>query len=185
MSIRVDWEGPYSPEIVMRDYCLNSDIRRDFGLYQIYGPHDLYSNKKRPHEKKVLLYIGKTTDGSTFAGRIGAQGFCHNAESDFEVFLGRVAARATVDQWKRDVDDAEKLLIVRYAPPYNGQGVGDLRADQLHSSTAVVHNHGEKADLDEYVRAEDVTYALVSPKGANKRLQTDRAAQLSLLQRGG
>lgn len=147
--ITIMWEGPYSYGKVVSE-------RDDLGLYQIYGPHELYSNKKRPTVDKVLLYIGKTVSKG-FSDRILAQGFCH--DSDYEIFLGRIEGNENdVKSWEWDVEDAEKLLINKYAPPYNAQFVSDIERAQLHNQDCVIINHGCKSDLDEMVRSEEVVY---------------------------
>ena len=157
--ITVNWEGPFNFKKVVDDYCLDTDDRSDFGLYQIYGPHRLYLNKKRPLVTNVLLYIGKTVSGSTFSGRIKKHGFCHLPE--YDIYLGRIE-NSQYDQnhelWIHDVGDAEKVLINRYSPPYNANLTGDLRGDQLHSSKCTIVNMGALADMEETIRSEDVVY---------------------------
>ena len=57
-TIRIEWKGPVTYDKAMREYYFDNDDRCDFGLYQIYGPHPLYSNKKRSAAKNILLYMG-------------------------------------------------------------------------------------------------------------------------------
>jgi hypothetical protein len=147
--ITIRWEGPLSRDKVVDEYHLDNEDRCDFGLYQIYGPHELYANKKRPTSDNVLLYIGKTTSGSFFSGRISVQGFCDGPE--FEIYVGRIEGPqydADTLTWEQAVSDAEKILINKYAPPYNSQGCGDLTRDRLGNPDVVLKNVGEKADLD-------------------------------------
>ena len=157
--ITVNWEGPFNFKKVVDDYYLDTDARSDFGLYQIYGPHRLYLNKKRPLAANVLLYIGKTVSGSTFSGRISKHGFCHLPE--YEIYLGRIE-NSQYDQdlnlWKHDVGDAEKILINRYSPPYNANLTGDLRCDQLSNPKCTIINNGAIADFDGTIQSEDVVY---------------------------
>lgn len=160
MSITIDWEGPFSYEKVIREFKLDDNERCDLGLYQIYGPHPVYSNKLRPKESKVLLYIGKTTHSNvTFAGRIKSHGFCHS--DDYDIYLGRIEGKKYNNDkdsklWETDVDSAEKLLISNYAPAYNGIHVGDLRRNQLHGDVHRVINQGSRADLGEELAAADI-----------------------------
>ncbi len=157
-EILVEWEGPYSYDEVISKYNLDNEVRTDFGLYQIYGPHLLYSNKKRQADDNVLLYIGMTTKNSTFSGRISTHGFCHGPE--YEIYLGRIDPKSKIDNiiWESDVQDAEKILINKYAPSYNGMYVGDLRKNQLNCQDCVIINQGKRMDLCEKVSSEDVVY---------------------------
>jgi len=157
--ITINWEGPFSYDTAINEYHLDNEERCDFGLYQIYGPHDLYKNKKRAETENVLLYVGKTISGSAFSGRISRQGFCHGSE--FEIYFGRIEGANYNDDkasWEQDVSDAEKILINKYAPSYNGTGVGDLRPDQLDNSDFIIKNIRLRADLDEEIASEDVVY---------------------------
>jgi len=156
--IVVEWEGPYSYLEVRDKFNLDNEIRSDCGLYQIYGPHPLYSNKKRLGDDDVLLYIGQTIKG-TFSGRIiSTHGFCHSLE--YKIYLGRIDPEGKLDNdiWESDVQDAEKILISNYAPPYNAMYVGDLNREQLKCQNCVIINKWKKMDLDEAVRSEDVVY---------------------------
>jgi hypothetical protein len=45
--IHIEWEGPYS----LSQLDTLNDLRKDYGLYQIYGHHPIYGSN-------VLLYIG-------------------------------------------------------------------------------------------------------------------------------
>lgn len=158
-TIAITWAGPYTFDTVINHYYRDDDERCDFGLYQIYGPHELYSNKKRPQTDKVLLYIGMTTSGSAFSGRIANHGFCHGPE--YEIYLGRLEDAKydkDVKSWEHDVKDAEKLLINKYAPPYNANGTGDLVKSQLYCPESRVVNLGEKMDFDNEFTSKDVVY---------------------------
>lgn len=160
-TILVVWEGPFNYNTVINDYYLDNDKRCDFGLYQIYGPHELYMNKKRPEIDKVLLYIGMTISGSTFSGRISKHGFCHGPE--YEIYLGRIEGQQYDDdlqEWENDIKDVEKILINKYAPSYNGSNTGDLREDQLTCFQSVIMNQGKRMDLDYKVASRDVVYKI-------------------------
>jgi len=160
-TISVHWEGPYTFETVINQFKLDNDERCDYGLYQIYGPHELYSNKKRPESDNVLLYIGMTVSGSAFSGRIAKHGFCHG--SDYEIYLGRIEGSQYDNDdkaWEQDVKDAEKLLINKYAPSYNALGTGDLTKRQLRSPESIVMNLGKRIDLDPEIQSKDVIYEI-------------------------
>jgi len=61
--IHIEWEGPYS----LNQLNTLKDLRKDRGLYQIYGHHPVYGSN-------VLLYIGQTS-GRTFGERIEQHNF--------------------------------------------------------------------------------------------------------------
>jgi hypothetical protein len=61
--IHIEWEGPYS----LNQLDTLKDLRKDRGLYQIYGHHPVYGSN-------VLLYIGQTV-GRTFGERIEEHNF--------------------------------------------------------------------------------------------------------------
>jgi len=108
-----------------------------------------------------LLYIGMTISGSAFSGRISKHGFCHRPE--YEIYLGRIEGPQydhNVKDWESDVQDAEKLLINKYTPPYNGCNTGDLTKEQLNSFESVVINQGKRMDLDHEVASIDVIYEI-------------------------
>jgi hypothetical protein len=61
--IHIEWDGPYS----LDQLDSLKDLRKDHGLYQIYGHHPIYGSN-------VLLYIGQTY-GRTFGERIEEHNF--------------------------------------------------------------------------------------------------------------
>jgi hypothetical protein len=121
-DIHVQWEGPYSlgsgSHGIKSIQHLN-DPDKDFGLYQIYTHHPLYG--------RSLVYIGQAF-GQTFAGRIPQHNWASGSETDpdnIEVYVGRLKGNKniTLEQWRIDVDAAEKLLIHSHAPAYNSSSV--------------------------------------------------------------
>ncbi len=154
-QIIVTWEGPFIAKKVIDEYNLDIAERFDCGLYQIYGPYKLYSNKKRLG-RNVLLYIGHTLLGS-FSARIASQGFCK--DSEHHVYLGRIEGYDyDIISWECDVRDAEMLLINNYAPPYNAQYVDDLHRAWLNNKDCEIINNGNKADLDETIKSNDIVH---------------------------
>jgi len=158
-EIEITWEGPHKYDEVCAEYNLDNEVRCDSGLYQIYGRHDLYSNKKRPEAKIVLLYVGKTVKRSKFAGRIKKQGFCCY-DKYHEIYLGRIDIdkKNSEEDWEKDVSDAEKLIINKYAPPYNSHHCGDLCPNQLHNENILIINRNMRMDLDEKIDSNNVVY---------------------------
>lgn len=127
-DINVTWEGPFTGyEVVKR----NKDAGKapdydgeDYGLYQIYGRHILGGND-------TLLYIGQAVK-QTFSERISQhQKWWLREESDVKIYLGRIfhperhSKKDDWRSWEKDVDVAEKILIYKYSPNYNSDGVAE------------------------------------------------------------
>ena len=120
--IEIHWDGP----IAVDDVLTKANRGDDYGLYQLYGTHNVLG-------PDTLLYIGKA-ESVTFAERIAS----HAAEwidweaSPIHVYLGRLGGvlptRKIGDEWKDwegGISRAERLLIYFCAPPYNSQGLKD------------------------------------------------------------
>ena len=155
-EIIISWEGPYSHTEVIDHRCRDDAERQDYGLYQIYGPHLIYTNKVGRADESVLLYIGLAIQ-CTFSGRISSHGFCHN--KNHRIYLGyfeSTSYKHDIAKWKSDVSDAERLLINMYAPSYNSQWCGDLRKNQLNNPDTFILNQGTREDLAEKIRADEV-----------------------------
>jgi hypothetical protein len=112
--IHIEWEGPY----LLQQLASFKDPSKDIGLYQIYAHHPVYGNN-------VLVYIGKVSGArQSFATRISQHGWGAGSEPDRErvvVYLGRLKGQITPgkDEWNREIDLAEKLLIHAHAPAFN------------------------------------------------------------------
>ena len=127
-EIVIEWEGPLSVQEVIANKTDGGEEPEwdgnDYGLYQIYGKHILCG-------PDTLLYVGKTTE-QTFSDRINQHyhDFLKNEEG-IQVYLGRVfdsdrhSPRDNWRQWYRDIDIAERIMIYKYCPNYNSQGIGD------------------------------------------------------------
>src|ERR1035441_2585568 len=79
--IHIEWEGPHS----LNQLDSLKDVRKDRGLYQIYGHHPVYGSN-------VLLYIGQTV-GRTFGERIEQHNFGRGSQEDrahIEIYVGRL-----------------------------------------------------------------------------------------------
>ncbi len=148
-EIEIEWEGPLTIKETTDekndageppDYGGN-----DYGLYQIYGEHILCGSE-------TLLYIGKTTE-QTFSARIKQhlKDFLKN-EGNIKVFLGRIydpkrhCKKENWKTWRWDVDIAERILIYKYCPNYNGRGIGDLPSLMPHTKILLKHK-GESGRL--------------------------------------
>jgi hypothetical protein len=112
--IEIKWEGPFTLEDVKK---LNS--KTDYGLYQIYGTHNIFGPES-------LLYIGKSE-----RRRFGLRFYEHedwigSEYSEIKIFVGRLGDinnSITDNEWERQIDLAEKLLIYHCKPPYNSKNL--------------------------------------------------------------
>ena len=127
LTLPVLWEGPYGVEDVVGELARDED----HGLYQVYGTHP-----------DSLLYIGSAID-RTFAERLGERA-PWSAHAEVRVHVGRLFAperyrsedgRAS---WERDVRLAERVMIHKYSPRYNGASAG---APSLRGFAKVVLEH--------------------------------------------
>src|ERR1017187_8392844 len=121
--VHLQWEGPKTWKEKAQ---LKSRI--DFGLYQIYGCHPV-------HGADCLLYVGKARD-QYFAVRLN-QEVSWMADADFgrlSIYVGRCSGwegTPTNAAWNRQIDLAEKLLIVAHRPPENAQKSIDWKSQDL------------------------------------------------------
>jgi hypothetical protein len=115
--VHLQWSGPLTWKEKDK---LNGPT--DYGIYQIYGCHPIYG-------VDVLLYIGKAYI-QKFATRLKAeekQELNWIAHQDFErlsVYVGRCygwEGTPSDEEWKSQVDLAEKLLIWATMPSHNAQ----------------------------------------------------------------
>lgn len=149
-EIDVEWEGPFSINKIIKemDDCGKSPAwdGKDYGLYQIYGRHILY-------EKNTLLYVGKTTE-RTFSKRFNEHRqwlLKDQDERDIHIYLGRIynfkrhSKRDKWKSWKEDVGDAEKILIYKYSPNYNGRELSKI--PELHHQEVQLVHRGKRGRL--------------------------------------
>lgn len=148
-EIEIEWKGPFSLRKVINDfddYGQAPTYGKDFGLYQIYGKHILYG-------EKTLLYVGKTTE-RTFSRRF--KNHQHwlledQDEKDIHIYLGRIynskrhSEKDKWKSWKEDVGDAERILIYKYSPNYNGRELSKIPI--LHQQKLRLVHRGEKGKL--------------------------------------
>ena len=134
--IHIEWEGPYS----LSQLDTLKDLRKDRGLYQIYGHHPVYGSN-------VLLYIGQTV-GRTFGERIQEHNFGGGSQEDrahVEIYVGRLKGATTTpssDDWRNEINWAEKLLIHVHAPAYNPQHMMEVDEADPRVCCARVFNWG-------------------------------------------
>lgn len=132
--IEIGWEGPFTLDQVKK---FNQPI--DYGLYQIYGTHDLFGPGS-------LLYIGLACD-QKFSTRLSQHEWWLGYEySDIQIYIGRLGGLVdiTMKEWEDQIKTAERLLIFYTTPPYNSQniqGYGDI------AEHTIVLNLGKKNRL--------------------------------------
>jgi len=120
--IHLDWDGPYK----LNELSKVKDEETDYGVYQIYGSHPIYGSS-------VLLYIGKA-DRQTFGVRISQEGWESNSDAEsLKIYIGRVAGSFTPsdEQWSKEIDLAERLLIYSHTPAYNSQSLKTIPDSEL------------------------------------------------------
>ena len=120
--ITIKWDGPFS-----LDQLAQFNRSQDYGLYQIYGTHNIFGPNS-------LLYLGKAEEQS-FADRIPAHiEWIEWEPSSNEIYFGRLCStepmtEARDTEWCTDIDVAERLLIYFSSPPYNSKNIhsyGDI-----------------------------------------------------------
>jgi hypothetical protein len=110
--IEIWWHGPFKAEDIIEKFN-NQDS--SYGLYQIYGTHNISG-------PNTLMYIGKACD-QTFATRLNQHDWITWEPSSIEFYIGQLGGIRNVDneEWTRQINIAESLLIYFCAPPYNTQ----------------------------------------------------------------
>lgn len=134
--IHIDWEGPYR----LDELTSLIDEQKDYGIYQIYGKHPVYGTG-------VLLYIGKA-DLQTIGKRISQENWWDtNDPNNLQIYAGRMAGADTPsqDEWSKEIDLAEKLLIYVHKPAYNSKNLASVREEDL--KNIHILNWGSYRDL--------------------------------------
>ena len=126
-SVRIEWEGPFSNEEVLR----LGNSNKDYGLYQIYGHHIVYGANS-------LLYIGET--GRTFSQRFNSNHIVWLKEEEgVFIHVGRIVSEYYDEQVRKD---AEALTIYWHSPAYNSSNIETYNGQRLK-----VVNRGERGSL--------------------------------------
>lgn len=163
-TIAVNWTGPLSYEQAVAQ----GTGANDYGLYQIYGQNDVYSN---PKGRRVLLYIGKAVH-QTFKTRL-KQHSKSWLTGDERIHLGRLDSESFVEgkgrdrweDWTNKVEDAEKLSIWRHCPSYNSHHiarfpnlntVGEIMIVNVGEDLGSLRPEYKRSELDERANPEAV-----------------------------
>jgi hypothetical protein len=120
----------------------------EYGLYQIYSSHLIYGPNS-------LVYIGKAYDQPILKRLKSHNDYWFNEESDeVTVYIGKLIverlqfellSKEEIDKiWRKQVDDAEKLLIFNCAPAYNSNSIVDHR---IENKDLILFNYGKRGQL--------------------------------------
>ena len=143
LSLNVEWCGPFSLAEVLLEFNRGGSPPEydgeDYGLYQIYGKHILAGDE-------ALLYIGKAIR-QTFAQRFTAHKAWIEKEEGIAIYLGTAhdkdrhfpGRNNEWSIWEADLGLAERVLIYKYSPNYNGASISD--PPSLNPYSEVVLNH--------------------------------------------
>ena len=117
--LHIEWEGPFSFDGLKK---LN-DGKSDYGAYQIYGNHPIYGSD-------VLLYIGKAQKQTFFKRLYPERKYW---KKHCKIYVGRLAGGETPndDEWNRQIDFAERLLIYSHSPSYNSSSIASIPDEDL------------------------------------------------------
>ena len=143
-EIKIEWSGPFSLNEVIEKFLNGGRAPdwgvEDYGLYQIYGRHIL-------HGRNTLLYIGMATE-QTFSQRFKEhKTWLENDqdEEDVRIYLARIydpkkhSKKDNWTTWKNDVELAEKVLIYKYSPNYNSEGLTNEPDLSPYESIRLIH----------------------------------------------
>ena len=135
--IEIWWEGPFTKKEVQNEH--DSDDK-DYGIYQIYGTHNISG-------PNTLLYIGKASE-QTFAKRIKQHDWTEWESTETKFFIGRLGGLENIDEneWKRQIDNAERLLIYFCTPSYNSSGI--VKYDEMPETIVFNLNKNNRLPLE-------------------------------------
>ena len=120
--IHIEWEGPYS----LNQLDTLKDLRKDHGLYQYMGitrstaPTCSFISARRTG--------GRLGSGSRNTIRRGIE----EDRAHIEIYVGRLKGFMTTqssDDWRNEINWAEKLLLYVHAPAYNPQHLMELNEE--------------------------------------------------------
>ena len=116
--LKIYWQGPYSIDKCVQKF---NNHKTDYGIYQIYGNHNVNGVDN-------LLYIGKS-DLLPFKTRFlkHKNDWIDKESSDVEIYVGRFYDKVLPDnelpkddeEWSRYINACEKMLIYHCQPSYN------------------------------------------------------------------
>lgn len=130
--IEIEWEGPISVNDTIK--LINDN---DYGIYQIYGTHPVFGSN-------TLLYIGKASL-QTFATRLFQHNWIEWSPSDVSIYIGRLGSieDITIEEWEKQIDIAERLLIYYCKPPHNSSNINYFGKIE----NTIVLNYGKRHSI--------------------------------------
>lgn len=134
--IEIEWLGPFEYNKALE--AINN-IQTDYGLYQIYGTHSIFGSDS-------LLYIGKAQEQKIATRLAQHEKWLKKEHGEIKVYIGRlggVAPPVDSNQWGKEIDLAERLIIYNCAPPYNTTNLTDFGE----IADTVVVNYGKRHRL--------------------------------------
>ncbi len=140
MIIHIEWYGPFNRCEIEKF----TNEKTDFGVYQIYGDHPVYG-------KSSLIYIGKARD-RTFGQRIVEHplDLWEQTGGPIQIYFGRLHGDSTpnVNEWCKQIDLVETLLIHAHKPSHNSQTINDF-STEMDKAIADIHvlNYGSYRSL--------------------------------------
>ncbi|WP_109830118.1 hypothetical protein [Reichenbachiella versicolor] len=132
--IEVIWDGPLKIGDIE---SLNKSS--DYGIYQIYGHHEVYGSDS-------LLYLGKAQE-RLFSTRLmeHRNNWFEWESSELNIYVGRLGGveKTRKKNWSSDIAEAERLLIHYCTPAYNSSNIQNLNMEK----DIVILNYGKKKSL--------------------------------------
>lgn len=124
IDIHLYWDGPYKIDDLKKKL---DDKDKDYGVYQVYGPHPMYG-------PSVLLYIG-LAEYQTFGQRLSQENWPYNqSPRDLKFYVGRISSDLPLceKKWSELIVAAEKMLIYAHQPSNNTSNKNTLPYDLEH-----------------------------------------------------
>lgn len=134
--IEINWEGPFTEEEIETKHNAG-----DYGLYQVYGNHEIYG-------KDVLLYIGKAAS-QTFGTRLPQHDDWYGwKEIEMKYYLGKFGGteNTTSNDWDDQINFAESGLIIYCQPSYNSSGLNSSNRFSKYNKV-IIFNYGLRRSL--------------------------------------
>lgn len=135
--IHVEWRGPFTIEEIKK-----MKNRHDKGVYQVYGSHIVYGSD-------VLLYIGQTGK-QTFAKRLSQEYWNYNQDAgNVRYYVGHLSGtqEPREENWLRQIDLVEAMLIHSHWPAGNSQNIQGLGQQSDNAKNTIILNWGYRRSL--------------------------------------
>lgn len=109
--LKLYWQGPFSIDEAIEKF---NNQTTDYGLYQIYGTHNVNGTDS-------LLYVGKSQNNILkYRFESHKKSWIDKEPSKVEIYVGRFFGdKATDEEWNNYIDACEKIVIYHCQPSYN------------------------------------------------------------------